>query len=613
MKDTPSLVNDANLIKTLQAIAAELGLKPLMLEEPQQSSVMTVGKVTSGGAVTGLHLGSVIGESIQKSLGAGKSVEQTAKDVVEQNPEITLDDLLMASISTIATHLGIEPLLAGTEQPPVNITLDDKVVPLIVGNALDKEIHQFIKEGHSVQKVAELIVANWTGLANDILLLTAIDTIAEHIGVTPPLVEEAKLPGGVLVGQITLGTGLFDLKTGSKVADIFEVGLKQGKSIQQMAKEVEKELPSTKLKIDGHLLDTIKNIADKLGIEPLLAGTETEIDPHTALHSPWAYSELPSDQHGQLYANIPDEVALCFGQKAGVSFKVYAVKLDFFTDTPIKLTVNQVKQAWADCVAEYEAWQEKPMSFGDLVKAGQEVTKAEIKELVKQGKGSLTEIAAGTGLALDASLTDVIHSIKAEVAEEKPEAEPDVASLLKQTQTTMQAAYKKISAVDFGKAIETKEYKKLPQSVKDWMHKAMSHHILLAEGEGVSDETLLESLQALFIVTNKFPISPLMVKLQLNIEKQAGDILTAAGKLEPTAQAQKEEAEELEPGPPEKQVTYKGKIVPFSLGSVIDQNIKSLLQEGHAIHTTAKLVVAKDPDLINDALLISAIQGIAGE
>ena len=105
-----------------------------------------------------------------------------------------------------------------------------------------------------------------------------------------------------------------------------------------------------------------------------------------------------------------------------------------------------------------------------------------------------------------------------EVPAEKPPQPID--ELIEKAGPAMSLSHEEISADQMAKAKETKEYKKLPQKVKDWMHLAMNYHLLMSYKEEKPFEQMITELNHLFILLNKIPITPLMVKKQLEIEKK---------------------------------------------------------------------------------------------
>lgn len=102
-----------------------------------------------------------------------------------------------------------------------------------------------------------------------------------------------------------------------------------------------------------------------------------------------------------------------------------------------------------------------------------------------------------------------------------PIPKPSLDELVEKSLIAMQKSYTEITKEMKLKAQETKEYKKLPSKVKEWMHLAINYNLLLDHKFNKGMELTLKLLNELFLTVNKFPITPLMVKLQTDIEKKS--------------------------------------------------------------------------------------------
>jgi len=100
-------------------------------------------------------------------------------------------------------------------------------------------------------------------------------------------------------------------------------------------------------------------------------------------------------------------------------------------------------------------------------------------------------------------------------------AKSDIKDLQFKAAEKAQELYTSMSKSEIEKLNSTKEYKKLPQKGKAYLHALMEQYLLDGEITGQSFDKTLEELQ--FFITKAqplIPITPLMVKLQTEIEKK---------------------------------------------------------------------------------------------
>ncbi|KKN28448.1 hypothetical protein LCGC14_0854160 [marine sediment metagenome] len=134
---------------------------------------------------------------------------------------------------------------------------------------------------------------------------------------------------------------------------------------------------------------------------------------------------------------------------------------------------------------------------------------------------------------------------------EAPTEEPPqpIDELIQKVSADMALSYKSITPDQKKKAKETKEYKKLPQKVKNWMHLAINNHLLQNHKANKPLEETLSQLNHLFLELNDFGITPLMVKKQMEIEKKRkirkGELPAEPGEVV-EKQLQKDSSAELE-------------------------------------------------------------------
>lgn len=102
----------------------------------------------------------------------------------------------------------------------------------------------------------------------------------------------------------------------------------------------------------------------------------------------------------------------------------------------------------------------------------------------------------------------------------KIKEKPGIDELIKQAEHNVGETHKLITTEIHNKAVETKEYKKLPKAYKDYLHAMMNFKLLQGHKQGISYQQTLEEIQESIKDWYKIPITPKMIKLQLDIEKK---------------------------------------------------------------------------------------------
>ncbi len=146
-----------------------------------------------------------------------------------------------------------------------------------------------------------------------------------------------------------------------------------------------------------------------------------------------------------------------------------------------------------------------------------------------------------------------------------PAEKPDIGHLIAESAKELSAAQNAFGADVMNKAVEVTEYKKLPQVMKNWMHALFNWQLLKGYQAGIPYEKTIANVQQVLLKELGFKITPLMIKLQLDLEKKAkickGELPAETGTSQPeaceaTAQAKKE-------------------------GIILEGFIADLLKEGH--------------------------------
>lgn len=97
---------------------------------------------------------------------------------------------------------------------------------------------------------------------------------------------------------------------------------------------------------------------------------------------------------------------------------------------------------------------------------------------------------------------------------------PSIDELIKEQQKVQSGSWYKVTDDMWKKTAEIHEYKKLPKPVKDWMHAMMNLKLLVGHKEGNPEYALKEAEKGTIHGAYPIPITPLMVKLQLDLEKK---------------------------------------------------------------------------------------------
>ena len=102
------------------------------------------------------------------------------------------------------------------------------------------------------------------------------------------------------------------------------------------------------------------------------------------------------------------------------------------------------------------------------------------------------------------------------------EIKPSIDELILKQAKVVTDLYNKLTDEHKKKMAETTEYKKLPKPVKDWLHAIINQRLLEGQKFGTPYEEIIKELQHAIIETDiPIPITPLMVKLQADIEKKS--------------------------------------------------------------------------------------------
>ena len=192
------------------------------------------------------------------------------------------------------------------------------------------------------------------------------------------------------------------------------------------------------------------------------------------------------------------------------------------TETYVSPVYPVNKEDWLKDVCKIEAPPEKQIAFSALAEGAQSVALAAMCSYAENGKpltDALGFFAKQYANVVFGAMTKGILTKAYEDCLKQPPQPID--ELIEKSQTLMATSYLEIPPDQMKKAKETNAYKKLPKKVKDWMHHAINNHLLLDHKNEKTVEQTLSGLTYLFIELNKIPITPLMIKLQVQIEKKS--------------------------------------------------------------------------------------------
>ncbi len=246
------------------------------------------------------------------------------------------------------------------------------------------------------------------------------------------------------------------------------------------------------------------------------------------------------------------------------------------------------------------AWTHSMPGAGELWTVPEE----DIKQLLKEGVGAADIIkmlgegkywqASGMGIISYNAAKEIVENIQNELLETKP----DIDQLIDESQEAWEELSKKYNSQPdlVNKSHKADAYKKLPKLAKDLLHAFMNTELLKAYKTGKTYDQLLKKVQQSF--KGAFPkLTPLMVKLQLDIEKKnkirKGELPAEPG--EKVAHTYEELSEE------EKE----------SVNDAIKESLEGVGQGNAGMVNSEKL--AKEAGIENEPSLWAAVNAMAEE
>ncbi len=179
-------------------------------------------------------------------------------------------------------------------------------------------------------------------------------------------------------------------------------------------------------------------------------------------------------------------------------------------------------------------WEAPLENFKDSYGVTWKFPKAQVVKLISEGfsKQDILEFLSVAKYSSTLGFSHIPLKIALQITElyfgeEAPKPPPiptkeELEANIKKSQEQSHQLYDKLTTAEKKKMQETEEYKKLPKSVKDWLHAVMNLYLLEDFKAGIPYEETLKKTQENTIHSDvePIPITPLMVKLQLEIEKK---------------------------------------------------------------------------------------------
>jgi hypothetical protein len=185
-----------------------------------------------------------------------------------------------------------------------------------------------------------------------------------------------------------------------------------------------------------------------------------------------------------------------------------------------------IKEIGSDALSTYQFKQAAPdtskvlINFGQLDVASQKEILEKISAHINAGQGGTAESYVEDTLKVKLSQTlktfisqlNAIY-LKTHAKDNLDKTIDAYAAALKSTQSAM-------SIADAETIKEYTEYKKLPDKYKSFIHDHMAYFLLSGVQAGIPYEQTITDMQELFLKEYGMKITPLMVKLQLDLEKK---------------------------------------------------------------------------------------------
>lgn len=264
-------------------------------------------------------------------------------------------------------------------------------------------------------------------------------------------------------------------------------------------------------------------------------------------------------------AGIQEYMPECFGKKitehSNTGFKASALIMSQIPNPVSQYGVSEKDQQklWKECLDDWYGEEEPKATgakviikglkkWGDLNEFEKKAIAQSVKKMQDSGYSPVKILDALETLAnIDPKTAPPVAHILLEWLE-PAEVEPPSEDKLKESQQAAINSFGDVTPDMWEKSHQTKEYKKLPQPVKNYIHALMKYHLLLGEK---SYDNLIAYMQYAIITADGIPITPLMVKLQTEIEKKklicSGELPADAGTT-PTCPVEETEEEPEEGG-----------------------------------------------------------------